>query len=232
MHYYEAAGVEIYLYILGWVLILGFVPGFLTATPEQRVWYEQFRGRIKNGEKNPKYVPIAPPRILFSIIWTILYICMATAAYLVREEGGVYREHWHHDESGNRWPLITFWILQVVLFFYTLLFFGWKQRLLGTIDVFVGLVLTIVVGVLFLPFSGWAAALMFLTAVWETYAFILSIWILLKNTSSQKKAARSILERISPKQKHDVESASSESVASEKPRAKRSQSASGAREKK
>jgi tryptophan-rich sensory protein len=214
---------EIFFAFLFPVWFFGFLPGMFTRSPEQRAWYEQFRGEKKNGVKNPRYVPIAPPSMLYGIVWFILYTAMAVAGYLVRHEGGYY------VEDGNRWPLITFWILQGVLFFFTLLFFSWKQRVLGAIDVFVGLVLTIVVGVLFIEFSWWAAALMFVTAVWEAFALILAIWIIAKNTSSHKRAARSILQRLAPKSKGDEES-SVESNA-DKSRPKRSMSVNGVREK-
>jgi len=188
----ECGYVELFLQIYLSVVILGFLPGSLSRSPSQRAWYDQFRGRLRKGLPNPNYVPIAPPTWLFSVVWGVLYSCMGVAAYLVREIGGPY------VDDGNLWPLVLFWILQVVLAFYTLLFFSWRQRFLGTLDIVLGLGLTITVGVLFWSFSVAAAILMFVTALWETFALVLSIWILAKRSTTKEFTTASKIARNFP----------------------------------
>lgn len=178
-----ASSIEVFISILFPVLILGFVPGTLSQSAEQRQWYNQFRMR-----KSPRYLAIAPPTWLFSVVWTILYLLMTIAAFIVRIDGGVY------EEDTNLWPLTAFWMLQVVLAFYTVFFFGLQWRVMGSIIVLLGLIGTIVVGSLFLRFSVWAAVFLYITAAWCLFALILSIGILFKLRSSYaRKVARAVI---------------------------------------
>ena len=63
--------------------------------------------------------PLAPPRILFPIVWTILYIAMGVAAYLV----------WQTADA-NRIPAIRLYYIQLLVnSLWTFFFFRLSWRL-------------------------------------------------------------------------------------------------------
>lgn len=107
-----------------------------------------------------------PPDWLFPPVWTLLYVAMALAAWVV----------WRRAGFG---AAILAYLIQLVLnALWSWLFFGLHQPLYGLIDI-VALWLAIAVTlVLFLPASRLAALLMAPYLLWVSFAGVLNfaIW--------------------------------------------------------
>ncbi len=88
-------------------LVVGGISGFFT-TPEIKTWYQTI--------KKPDW---QPPNWLFGPVWTVLYIMMGIALYLVWKATA--------DQSKKRMAIIL-WIVQLVLnFFWSFVFFRQHQ---------------------------------------------------------------------------------------------------------
>ena len=108
----------------------------------------------------------APPSSVFGPVWTVLYILMAVAAWLVWREKGL---------AGARVPLTLFVVQLVLNAIWSWLFFAWQRGSLAQIEIVVlwmMIALTIIAfwrvrpiaGMLLLPYLAWvtyAAALTF-----------------------------------------------------------------------
>jgi tryptophan-rich sensory protein len=174
--------VELFISIIAVVYLIGFLPGMISRSTRQVKMYNEIRTNVR----------LAPPSWLFGVVWFLLYSLMAIAAYIVRLNGGMY-------VSGvNLQSLIYFWVLQIVLAFYTILFFGMNQRVWAMLIVFTGLLLSIIVGVLFWPVSVVSAVFMFTVSAWLLFAFILSILIL---RASASKSGGSAIEYLTYRRK-------------------------------
>lgn len=116
-------------------------------------WYESLEKPV-----------LTPPNWVFAPVWTLLYISIAIAAWLV----------WR---SGHRSKLaLTLWALQLVLnALWSLLFFGFERPDLALIDISVLLGILFattvsffriqrVAGTLFLPYVAWVAFATYLNA--------------------------------------------------------------------
>ncbi len=113
-----------------------------------------------------------PPNWLFGPVWTLLYIMMAAAAWLV----------WRRRRLFEVRPALLLWATQLVLnLAWSLLFFGQHNLVLGMVDI-VALWLTILATiVLFWPIRAVAGVLMLPYVVWVTYAASLNGGILALN---------------------------------------------------
>jgi len=69
--------------------------------------------------------PLAPPAWLFPVAWTILYILMGVASYLIWEKGR--NANAHADKTASKTALIIYAVQLVFNFIWTPLFFslGW-----------------------------------------------------------------------------------------------------------
>jgi tryptophan-rich sensory protein len=100
-----------------------------------------------------------PPNWLFGPVWTLLYMMMAAAAWLV----------WRRRRLFEVRPALAVWAIQLVLnLAWSLLFFGQHKLVAGMIDIvalWLAILATIVLfwparrlaGVLLLPYLGWTA---------------------------------------------------------------------------
>ncbi|MBX6331484.1 MAG: tryptophan-rich sensory protein [Gemmatimonadaceae bacterium] len=112
----------------------------------------------------------APPGWLFDPVWTVLYLLIGIAAWLVWEARGV---------RGARVALALFVVQLAVNALWTWLFFAWRRGALALVDVVVLWVLIVITaalfwrvrplaGVLLLPYLGWVTFASALTyAVWQ-----------------------------------------------------------------
>lgn len=119
----------------------------------------------------------APPSWLFGPVWTVLYILIAIAAWLVWRARGF---------AGARTALGLFFVQLAANALWTWLFFAWREGLLALVEILVlwALVLATTVafwrivplaGALLLPYLAWvtfAAALTF--EIWRLNAGLLS----------------------------------------------------------
>lgn len=118
----------------------------------------------------PKF---APPAILFPIVWTLLYLMMGTAAYLIAQ-----------STSPNRKPALAVYYLQLLFnFFWTLLFFLWQWYLAAFVWLLLLIILILAVIVLAAPASKAAAWLLVPYLLWTIFAGYLNLGIYLLNRS-------------------------------------------------
>ncbi len=151
----------------GW-LFLSFLAAGTGAVASVRS--EEFYGQLVRPEW-------APPSSLFGPVWTVLYILMAVAAWLVWCERGF---------SGARTALWLYLIQLVANALWTWLFFAWRQGTLAFVEILVLWVLIVatiiafwrvhkLAAVLLLPYLGWVTFASMLTyAVWQGNPDVLS----------------------------------------------------------
>lgn len=141
---------------LQWFALAGFlvlcfgaatVGSMLTST-SVRDWYPQLVKPSWN-----------PPTSVFAPVWTLLYLAMALAAWLV----------WRKRETGGAWAALGLFALQLALnVAWSGLFFGLRSPGLGVVDIVLlwfAILATLVAfwrintvaGVLFLPYLAWVS---------------------------------------------------------------------------
>ena len=141
-------------------LVVGGLSGFVTAQGVQD-WYPTL---IK-----PSF---NPPSWVFGPVWTLLYLMMGIASFLVWQKG------W---ESGAVKTALAFFAIQLILNgLWSILFFGMRMPGLAFLEI---LVLWVSIGltlVLFWRVTPVAGMLLFPYQAWVTFAAVLNgaIWIL------------------------------------------------------
>lgn len=142
---------------LGLCLIVGGLGGYVTA-PSVIEWYPTL---VKPSWQ--------PPNWLFGPVWTVLYVMMAVAAWLV----------W---KAGNARSALTLWGAQLLLnFAWSFLFFGARSPGLGLIDI-IALWLAIAATIFAFAFkSRLAAFLMVPYLCWVSFALALNAAIFMMN---------------------------------------------------
>jgi translocator protein len=112
----------------------------------------------------------APPSGVFGPVWTVLYVLMGVAAWLVwREEGG----------RGRARAGLTLFVLQLVLnALWTWLFFVWRRGALALAEVVVLLVVVALTAVAFARVRRLAAVLLLPYLAWLAFATALTaaVW--------------------------------------------------------
>jgi tryptophan-rich sensory protein len=124
-------------------------------------WYEQLR--------KPAWTP---PGWVFAPVWTLLYLMMGTAAWLVWRSEGLSRA---------RPALIVFVVQLLVNAAWSWMFFGLERPGLAMIDLLVLWVLIIVMMLLFWRHHFVAGLLILPYVLWVTYAATLNGGIVLLN---------------------------------------------------
>ena len=117
--------------------------------------------------------PLSPPGWLFPVVWTILYLMMGTASYLVRSSGGPRRAV---DEA------LTLYGLQLVFnFLWTILFFNMGRYLFAFFWLVVLWVLILAAALRFYRLSKPAGYLMVPYLLWVAFAGYLNLGTYLIN---------------------------------------------------
>lgn len=116
---------------------------------------------------------LSPPAWLFPVVWTILYILMGIASYLVLAS---------EDNSDTVNIALKFYIAQLAVnFFWPILFFTFELYLFSFIWLLLLIVLVIITIVLFAQISKPAAYLMLPYLIWLIFAGYLNLSIYLLN---------------------------------------------------
>ncbi|MDB5416397.1 MAG: CrtK [Rubritepida sp.] len=111
-----------------------------------------------------------PPNWVFAPVWSMLYVMIAVAGWLV----------WRKEGLGA--AMLVYAAQLVLNFLWSVLFFGRKRPDLALMDV-ITLWLSIVICILvFAPISGWAVLLMLPYLAWVTFAGALNLAILRLNS--------------------------------------------------
>jgi benzodiazapine receptor len=138
---------------IGICLSVGFVAGMFTSTSVD-TWYPSLRKPFFN-----------PPDWVFGPVWTILYIMMGMALYLV----------WN---SRDKKIAITFFILQLALnFLWSFLFFVLKNPLLAFLEIVLLLVMILLTAWHFHRISKVAGFLLIPYILWVGFASVLNLSI-------------------------------------------------------
>ena len=113
---------------------------------------------------------LAPPGWLFPVVWTILYILMGIASYLVLTSG-----------KPNDKALTTYGIQLIFNFFWSIIFFNLELYLFAFIWLVLLWVLVLITTLLFYQISKPAGYLMIPYLLWVTFAGYLNFTIYLLN---------------------------------------------------
>ena len=117
--------------------------------------------------------PLSPPGILFPIVWTILFVLMGIASYLV---------YTSDTPSEKKASALKFYALQLVVnFFWSIIFFSFKAYLFAFFWLILLWVLIVITIVKFWQADQKAALLLFPYIIWVTFAGYLNLAIYFLN---------------------------------------------------
>ena len=117
--------------------------------------------------------PLSPPGWLFPVVWTILYILMGIASYLVLTSG--------KSEENIRRALVLYGIQLAFNFLWPIFFFGLSAYLFAFIWLVALWLLILATTVSFYRISDIAGYLMIPYLVWVTFAGYLNLGVYLLN---------------------------------------------------
>ncbi len=109
-----------------------------------------------------------PPDWIFGPAWSVLYLSMAVAAWLVWRQGGL---------AGARWPLSLFGFQLLLNMVWSWLFFGLHSPGIAFVDV---VLLWVAISATTIAFwrRSFVAGLLFLPYLaWVSFAAVLNFWI-------------------------------------------------------
>jgi translocator protein len=146
---------------VGAVLLASAIGSFATvrAIP---VWYE--------GLAKPSF---NPPAWLFGPAWTVLYLMMAVAAWLVWKQG--------LGAAGVKLALLVFLVQLVLNTLWSILFFGLRSPLAGLVDIIAMWLAILATIFLFFRVSVPAGFLLLPYIAWVSFAAVLNAAILRLN---------------------------------------------------
>ncbi|MBW2967071.1 tryptophan-rich sensory protein [Candidatus Woesearchaeota archaeon] len=144
-------------------LLAGFI-GSLFNVRSIPGWYETIEKPFFN-----------PPNWVFGPVWTVLYILMGIALYLILVH---WKERKKHKQVRN--ATVAFGIQLLLNAAWSALFFGLQSPMLAFIEILLLLAAIVYTTYLFFSISRPAAYLMMPYILWVTFASVLnlSIWIL------------------------------------------------------
>ena len=111
----------------------------------------------------------APPPTIFGPVWTVLYVLMGIAAWLVWRVGGFRAAR----------PALTLFLVQLALnALWSWLFFGWHRGALAFVDILLLLALIVVTLLAFWRIRPLAGVLLVPYLLWVSFASALnySVW--------------------------------------------------------
>lgn len=117
--------------------------------------------------------PLSPPGWLFPVVWTILYVLMGIASYIIYQHG--------KDRKDVKTAL-SFYIVQLAFnFFWTIIFFNYESYLFAFIWLIVLWNLVLITIIKFNKISRVASYLMIPYLIWVTFAGYLNLGIYMLN---------------------------------------------------
>ncbi|MBR1811763.1 MAG: tryptophan-rich sensory protein [Clostridia bacterium] len=114
--------------------------------------------------------PLSPPGWLFPVVWTILYILMGVASYLVLTSG-----------KPNKTALQIYGVQLAFNFFWSIIFFNWERYLFAFVWLVLLWLLILATIWLFRQASKIAGYLLLPYLLWVTFAGYLNLGIFLLN---------------------------------------------------
>ncbi|NMB92300.1 MAG: tryptophan-rich sensory protein [Parcubacteria group bacterium] len=148
--------------LLGFLLIT-FVAAFIGSsftTPNIASWYRTLT--------KPSF---APPNWLFAPVWTILFVLMAVAAFLV------YQKREHSEVKG---ALIFYFVQLILNSLWSIIFFGLHNPQLAFFEIIVLWIFILVTLIKFYKIHRTAGLLLVPYILWVSFASILNcaVWLL------------------------------------------------------
>ncbi|MEK7112834.1 MAG: TspO/MBR family protein [Patescibacteria group bacterium] len=140
-------------------LLVG-VLGSIFTSPAIPTWYASLNKPFFN-----------PPSWLFAPVWTILYLMMGYAAYLVSQSKSKLKAT----------ALKYFWLQLTANFFWSLIFFGLRHPTLAFLEIIILWVLIYKTKLEFLKISKLAGYLLIPYLLWVSFATLLNLSIVLLN---------------------------------------------------
>ena len=147
------------------LIVINLTIGFIAAriiVPEITGWYAALQKPWFN-----------PPSWVFPVVWTVIYILAAIAAYRV----------WKHRDSSTAYKTaVGIYFIQLLLnFLWSVVFFG-MHEILGALVVILTLLVSIIVNMVwFSRFSRTGAWLLLPYLLWVSFASVLNLNIYLLN---------------------------------------------------
>jgi translocator protein len=136
--------------------------GSFATTPSIPTWYAALNKPFFN-----------PPNWLFGPVWTLLYLMMAVAAFLVWQRG--------LNDPAVRTALLVFLLQLALNSFWSIVFFGWHSLWGGfavIILLWLAIIWTITVFFQLVPLAAW---LLFPYLLWVSFASVLNLAVALLN---------------------------------------------------
>lgn len=142
-------------------ILVGIVSGFL------------IRNDVRNTFQFLRKPPLTPPAILFPIVWTILYLLMGLATYLI------YQSHSYPEEKKK--ALFPFYVQLILNFMWSPIFFSLGLRGLALIVLLVLTGVTLVTTLYYNQIDRRAGLLLSPYVVWLVFALYLNIGFVILN---------------------------------------------------
>ena len=114
----------------------------------------------------------APPASLFGPVWTVLYLMMGVAAWMV------WREYGFHRSGAALWLFLVQLALNAL---WTWLFFSWRLGALSFLEILLLWLLLLITLILFWRLRPLAGALLLPYLVWVTFATFLTLEVWRRN---------------------------------------------------
>lgn len=148
------------LIFIGVCLSAGYISSLLSGVSSFGATYSQFN--------KPSF---APPVWVFGPAWTILYVLMGIASYLVWKE---------RDKKKISIPMALFFIQLLLNFFWSIIFFGTHNYFGAFVEIIILLFFIILTAVYFYKVSKWAAYLLIPYILWVSFASLLNftVWMI------------------------------------------------------
>ena len=129
------------------------------------------RGGVNNYTENLIKPGFAPPRILFPIVWTILYILMGYSSYLI-----------YNSMSCHKGTCLMLYTLNLFLnFMWTIIFFNLEARLFAFLFIILLDIVVFLMIYCFLGINKKAAYLNIPYFIWLLFATVLNFSVYLLN---------------------------------------------------
>jgi translocator protein len=136
--------------------------GSLFTVSSVRTWYPTLNKPV-----------FTPPSWLFAPVWTLLFLLMGIALYLVWQKG--------LEAPGVKKALIFFSAQLILNTLWSVLFFGFKSPLLGLLDIIPLVILIILTIISFKKINPTAGYLLIPYLLWTSFATILNLSLLILN---------------------------------------------------
>ncbi len=117
---------------------------------------------------------LAPPSILFPVVWTILYALMGVSSVMIYSTEGI-------PKLQKKNTLYTYFIQLAVNFFWSIIFFNFEAFLLSFLVILVLWLLVLLMIIKFSEINRLSGLLQIPYLIWVTFAAYLNLMIYLLN---------------------------------------------------